>query len=267
MSRSKKRYGDWALVAGAAEGLGAAFSEVLASWGLHVIMVDRDAGKMKTTAERLRHKYSVSIHEIEADLSDKLNVTTLLDQMKEVNCRLLIYNAAYGPVKDFLDNTVDELDYYVNLNSRTPLHLIYRFVKSRTAGQRYGILMMSSLAGLWGTQLVVPYGATKAFDYNLAEGLHYELKDRKIDVMACCAGATDTPNYRSTGPKKSFIGPSVLDPHYVAKKALKKLGKKPLYIPGFMNQLTYFLLTRVFTRSFSSRLMNRTMAKMYKYVS
>ena len=117
--------------------------------------------------------------------------------------------------------------------------------------------------GLWGTQLVVPYGATKAFNYNLAEGLHYELKSRNINVMACCACATDTPNYRSTKPKKSLLGPSIMIPHHVAEQALRKLGKKPLYIPGFMNQLTYFFLTRVFTRSFSTRFMNRTMAKMY----
>ena len=264
MDGFKKQYGEWGLVAGAAEGLGAAFSEVLASWGLHVIMVDQDTGKMKITAERLRQKYSVSIHEIEADLSDKLNVATIVGQMKKMDCRLLIYNAAYGPVKDFLDNTTDELDYYVNLNSRTPLHLIYRFVKTLPPGQRSGILVMSSLAGLWGTQLVVPYGATKAFDYNLAEGLHYELKDRKIDVMACCAGATDTPNYRSTRPKKNLLGPNILDPQIVAEKALKKLGKRAVYIPGFANQLTYFLLTRLLPRSFSAGMMNRTMAKMYK---
>ncbi len=264
MDKFKKRYGDWALVAGAAEGLGAAFSEILASWGLHVIMVDRDAGKMKVTAERLRDKYSVSIHEIESDLSDKLNVDTLVDQMKEMNCRLLIYNAAYGPVKDFLDNTVHELDYYVNLNSRTPLHLIYGFVKSLPPGQRSGILVMSSLAGLWGTQLVVPYGATKAFDYNLAEGLHYELKNRQIDVMACCAGATDTPNYQSTRPKKNLLGPNILDPLVVAEKSLKKLGKRALYIPGFSNQFTYFLLTRLLPRSFSAGIMNRVMYKMYR---
>ncbi len=264
MDKFKKRYGDWALVAGAAEGLGAAFSEVLASWGLHVIMVDRDTGKMKATAERLRRDYSVSIQEIEADLSDMLNIATIIEQIKETNCSLLIYNAAYGPVKDFLDNTVDELDYYVNLNSRTPLHLIYRFVKSLPSGQRSGILVMSSLAGLWGTQLVVPYGATKAFDYNLAEGLHYELKGRKIDVMACCAGATDTPNYRSTKPKENLLGPSMLKPHYVADRALRKLGKKAVYIPGFSNQLTYFLLTRIFPRSLSAGLMNRVMYKMYR---
>jgi short-subunit dehydrogenase len=81
--------------------------------------------------------------------------------------------------------------------------------------------------------------------------------------MACCAGATDTPNYRSTKPKKNLLGPTVMSPHQVAEKALKKLGKKPMYIPGFMNQITYFFLTRVFTRSFSTRLMNRTMAKIY----
>ena len=123
---------------------------------------------------------------------------------------------------------------------------------------------MSSLAGLWGTQLVIPYGATKAFDYNLAEGLHYELKDKNIDVMACCAGATDTPNYQSTRPRKRFFGPSVLKPHFVAEMALKKLGRKAIYIPGFANQITYFLLTRVLPRSISSRIMNRVMHKMYR---
>lgn len=267
MQQFKMRYGQWGLVAGGAEGLGAAYSEILARWGMNVILVDVDEEKLTTTSNRLKELYDVEILQLNADLSKIGNLEAIIKKMVEVGCRLIIYNAAYGPVKGFLDNTMEELDYYIDLNARMPIHMIYKFLEIIPKDKPAGILMMSSLAGLWGTQLVVPYGATKAFDYNLAEGLHYELKDRKIDVMACCAGATDTPNYRSTGPKKSFIGPTVLDPHYVAKKALKKLGKKPLYIPGFMNQLTYFLLTRVFTRSFSSRLMNRTMAKMYKYVS
>ena len=264
MDRFKKKYGDWGLVAGAAEGLGAAFCRILAGWGLNIIMVDVDAEKMDKTARDLESAFGIVTNRIVADLSKVENTDDIVYRIEELGCRLMIYNAAYGPVKGFLENTTKELDYYVDLNSRTPLHLIHRFIKSLLPGEKAGILVMSSLAGLWGTQLVVPYGATKAFDYNLAEGLHYELKDRNIDVMACCAGATDTPNYRSTGAKKSFIGPSVLDPLYVAKKALKKLGKRPLYIPGFMNQLTYFFLTRVFTRSFSTRLMNRTMGRMYK---
>ena len=264
MQRFLMRYGQWGLVAGGAEGLGAAYSEILARWGVNVILVDVDDEKLTATSKRLKELYDVEILQLNADLSKIGNLEAIIKKMAEVGCRLMIYNAAYGPVKGFLENSIEELDYYIDLNARMPIHMIYKFLEIIPKGKPAGILVMSSLAGLWGTQLVVPYGATKAFDYNLAEGLYYELKKKDIDVMACCAGATDTPNYQSTQPKKNLLGPSVLKPHYVAEKALKKLGKKAIFIPGFSNQLTYFLLTKVFPRSFSAGMMNRVMFKMYR---
>jgi len=264
MQHFKNKYGQWALVAGAAEGLGAAFAEVLGGWGMNVILIDRDTTKLKATAERLQAKYGVEVVILSLDLSIMENLDVIIQKMENVGCRLMVYNAAYGPVKDFLTNTPEELDYYVNLNARMPIHLVYRFLGTIPEHEKAGIMLMSSLAGLWGTQLVVPYGATKAFDYNLAEGLHYELKERKIDVMACCAGATDTPNYRNTRPQKNLLGPTIMKAHHVAEHALKNLGKRAVYIPGFSNQLNYFLLTRILPRSFSARLMNRVMYKMYK---
>jgi short-subunit dehydrogenase len=264
MHKIRQRYGDWALVAGAAEGLGAAFSNNLAGWGMNIIMIDKDEGKMNETAMRMKKAHNVEVVEMCLDLSDINEVNVIIEKISESGCRLLIYNAAFGPVKNFLDNKEEELDYYIDLNSRMPLHLVYRFIKTIPQGQKAGILLMSSLAGLWGTQLVVPYGATKAFDYNLAEGLYYELSAQGIDVMACCAGATDTPNYRNTKPKKNLLGPSIMDPVHVAEKALENLGKKAVYIPGFTNQLTNFLLTRILPRSISARIMNRVMLKMYR---
>lgn len=263
MHAFKIRYGDWGLIAGAAEGLGAAFTEILASWGLNVIMVDIDELKMDETATRIAAQYQVKIVKLAADLSQLDCLDRIISKIAEVECRLLIYNAAYGPVKGFLSNTPEELDHYLNLNARMPIHLVYSFIKRFRNRKPLGILIMSSLAGLWGTQLVVPYGATKAFDYNLAEGLHYELKDKDIDVLACCAGATDTPNYRSTSPKKKLIGPRVQNPQHVAEKTLKNLGKKAVYIPGFANQLNYFVLTRILPRTFSAKLMNKVMFNMY----
>lgn len=264
MHELKKRYGNWGLVAGAAEGLGAAYAKILGSCGINIIMIDVNDEKLLNTASELESYYGIKTAKIVTDLSKPESIDPIISKMSEFGCRLMIYNAAYGPVKGFLDNKTEELDYYIDLNCRTPLHLIHKFLKSHPNGQRAGILIMSSLAGLWGTQLVVPYGATKAFDYNLAEGLHYELKEKNIDVMTCCAGATDTPNYQSTRPKKNLFGPSVLDPLYVAERALRKLGEKALYIPGFTNQITYFLLTRIFPRSFSAGMMNRVMYKMYR---
>jgi short-subunit dehydrogenase len=123
---------------------------------------------------------------------------------------------------------------------------------------------MSSLAGLWGTQLVASYGATKAFTLNFAEALHHELKDENIDTMACIAGATATPAYLNTKPKYGLFKPRVMNPLYVADYALKNLGKKAYCIPGVSNKLTCFFMTRILTRSMAAGIINSTMGKMYR---
>ena len=65
---------------------------------------------------------------------------------------------------------------------------------------RGGILLMSSMAGFQGSALVATYSATKAFDLVLGESLWEELRERGVDVLSCCAGATRTPNYVASRP-------------------------------------------------------------------
>jgi short-subunit dehydrogenase len=54
-----------------------------------------------------------------------------------------------------------------------------------------------------------------------------------------------------------------MKPEDVAEAALKKLGRKILFIPGFSNRMNYFILTRMLPRKTASRLANNTMKKMY----
>ncbi len=258
-----KKYGSWGLVAGAAEGLGKAFGESLARRGMHVILVDREEEKLYATADYLESAYGIWTKKLLLDLSDLNNLSSIFESMEGIDCRLIIYNAAYGPVKPFLDHSTEELDYYLDLNSRMPLHMIFHFIQNLPGAATGGVILLSSLAGLFGTNLVAPYGATKAFDYNLAEALYHEFKSSKIDILACCAGATDTPNYRSTDPKYGRIKPSVAKPARVSERTLNKLGKTGLYIPGLGNQMVYALLSRLLTRKSAANLMNKTMWKMY----
>ena len=53
---------------------------------------------------------------------------------------------------------------------------------------------MSSLAGLQGTPPITMYAATKAFGAVLADGLWAELRGSGVDVVACVAGAVETPS-------------------------------------------------------------------------
>ena len=83
--------------------------------------------------------------------------------------------------------------------------------------------------------------------------------------MACIAGATSTPTYLKTKPAYGVFKPNVMSPENVVKASLSKLGKKKLYIPGFSNRLNYFVLLRLLPRSIASKIVNKTMAKMYAH--
>jgi uncharacterized protein len=261
------RFGQWGMVAGAAEGIGAAYCEELASRGMNLVMVDVNEAGMESLAKRLEKANNIQVKRLVQDLSDSTAPASCMKAMEGLDCRLLIYNAAYSRVKPFLSNSPEELDLYTDVNARTPLHLVYRFVqKLKAESKTGGILLMASLAGLWGARFVAAYSATKAFNLRLAEALSFELKPHGIDICACCAGSTATPGYLGTNPARGFLAPNVMQPAKVAAIAIRNLGRKTVIIPGFANQFNYFLLTRILPRSISASLVNKVMARTYKHI-
>ena len=64
------KYGPWALVAGASEGLGEAFADRLAQRGLNLVLVARRNNLLRKVAERIRQAYRVEVRPVAADLAD-----------------------------------------------------------------------------------------------------------------------------------------------------------------------------------------------------
>jgi len=260
----RDKYGPWALVVGGAEGLGESFCLALADRKMNLVMVDNRQDELESLSTRLRDNYGILTQTLHLELNDKSATSTILEAVKSLDIGLLIYNAAFSRIKPFVNYNAEELDAFICVNAGVQMHLIHamakRFISRDKTG---GILMMSSLAGLIGTQLAAPYAATKAFTWNLAEALNYELKPYHIDVMACIAGATATPTYLKSKPNYGMIKPVVMQAGTVAEAALNKLGKKALFIPGFGNRLNYFILTRLLPRQMAASLVNKTMGKMY----
>lgn len=265
MTKAEKQYGDWAIILGSAEGIGESYSRILAQMGYHLIMVDHHQESLISLAKELEKEHKIHTKTMCLDLAKPDVVAMIMNKIKSLDCRLFIYNAAYSLIKDFTDYSSEELDGFLNVNTKTPLHLVHsyaQFLKER--GQGGGIILMSSLAGLIGMQLVTPYAASKAFTWNLAEALYHELKPYNIDVMACIAGATSSRTYINTQAKQGSIKPQIQTPEEVVFEALKNLGKKALHISGFSNRLNYFLLLRILPRKMSARIANKVIWKMYK---
>lgn len=256
------RYGPTALVAGASEGLGAAFAEELARRGLDVVLLARRADKLRALASEIAGRYAVQADFAAVDLGAGDRLERIAAVVGEREIGLVVYNAALSPKGEFLALPAAEHLAAVELNCSGPVALAHRYGEAMAARGRGGILLMSSLSGFHGSPLLSSYAATKAFNTVLAEGLSQELSARGVDVLACCAGATRTPSYLQSLPDKPPRVPE-MEPAAVAAAALDALGRRAIHIPGRLNRLSSWLLRRVLSRRLAARLMARSTRALY----
>lgn len=250
----KEKYGQYALVAGGSDGLGCAFAEAIARRGLNLVLVARQEDRLKAAATRLKDSYDIDVISIAADMADYEKVKKLISTLN-VSIGLLVYNAAFAPIGLFENTSDDHLALAADVNVKAPLLLTKLLSAQMIQRKRGGIVLMSSLAGAQGSPNLAAYAATKSFNAILAEGLWKELKPQRIDVLACCAGAILTPGYQKT--KISKPAPGTLEANEVAEKTLSALGKGPIIIPGVINKVGRFILTRVLSRKAAINIMSK----------
>jgi len=241
----KERYGPYGLVAGGSNGLGAAFAEALAGRGMNLVLMAREKERLEVFAKNLRKQYGVDVIALTVDLADYEKTRSLLIGL-DVSIGLLVYNAAFAPIGLFENTSEEHLSLAAAVNVRAPLLLAKLLSACMIQNKRGGIVLMSSLAGAQGSPKLAAYAATKSFNAILAEGLWKELKPHGIDVIGCCSGAILTPGYQQA--EKSKAAPGTLSAGEVAERTLKALGKGPIVIPGGVNKIARFVLTRLLTR-------------------
>jgi short-subunit dehydrogenase len=258
------RYGPWAVVVGASEGLGAAFARAVAGRGLSVVLVARRTEPLTALAGDLETRHGVKTRALPLDMSQPDGVAALLSGTRDIEVGLLVWNAACSLIGPFLEQPLDGHLRELEVNCRAPLSLVHGLGREMVARRRGGVILMSSLSGMQGSALIANYAATKAWNRVLAEGLWWELGKSGVDVLACLAGATDTPGYRASeaaGGKASKV--PVMSPDAVVKEALSALGRTPSLIPGWRNRWAAALLERVLPRRMAVRIMGRTMDTLY----
>lgn len=247
------KYGPWAVVAGASEGLGAAFANSLARRHINVILIARRKHLLDKLADDLMSTFDIEASVVAMDLGDQEQIRRFVESI-EVDVGLLVYNAAYAPVGKFTDLSADDLARVVDVNVTAPLLLSRLLAAPMLARQRGGIILMSSLAGTQGSPRIATYAASKSFNAILAEGLWAELKHGGVDVITSRAGAIRTPGYLAMGTPEA---PGTLDAAQVAEQTLLALGKGPSIVPGRINKIAQFFLSRLVSRKTAIDIMGR----------
>jgi len=261
----KQKYGHTAMVAGASEGIGAAFATYLAAQGMDLVLIARRPQLLEDLAELLERTYKVNVMCISCDLSDKDATKQILEELKGQEINMLIYNAALSYIGPFIKNSAEKHAQIAQVNMITILDMLHVFADNMLIKKKGAIILMASLAGFQGSGYLSVYAATKAFIRILAESLWYEWKNSGVDIMACCAGATATPNFENTNPEKSgFFAPRVLNPQEVPDECIKQLGKRPSFIIGRGNRIASFIMQKILPRKIAINIMGDTTRNMYR---
>jgi uncharacterized protein len=256
-----RSYGPWALVAGASEGIGAAFAGEIARRGVHLVLVARRPGPLEQTATRLRQEHGVKVITIAGDLADAAMVDQIRAAAADREIGLVVANAALAPQGGFLNAVVAELTGSVDLNCKASLLLAHAFLPDMARRGHGGMIFVSSLAGLQGVPGLAAYSATKAYLVSLGESLWAELKPVGVDVLTVCAGAVATPGYQQAARRRA---PGTTSPELVAATALRALGHGFRVVPGRLNRVSAFALQRLAPRRTAIAVFGRATAAALK---
>jgi short-subunit dehydrogenase len=235
------RYGPWALVAGASEGVGAAFAHAVAERGVNVVLLARRQGALDDVAASIRADTGVDTRTVALDLAESGAMAAIAEATAGLELGLLMYNAGADPnYEPFLAGSVDVALGLVQRNCIVPMQLCHHVAGPMAARGTGGIILVSSGAGLVGAPNMVAYAASKAFDMVMAEALWAELHDQGVDVLGLVLGATDTPALRRLLARRGLLAspesttpiPGAATAAEVAAAAIANLSNGPTFFMG-----------------------------------
>ena len=229
----KTRYGEWAVVTGASEGIGRAFAVQLAGQGVNLVLVARRETLLTQLATELCLLHGVSCTVLAADLADAGDVMRVVDVTDSLDVGLLVAAAGFGTSGPLAAGSLHDETAMLAVNCQAVLTLSWHFSRRFLARKRGALVLLSSIVAFQGVPLQAHYAATKAYVQTLAEGLRIELAPHGVDVLAVAPGPVATGFAARANLRMSKAD----TPGAVAAASLAALGRATTVRPGFMGKL------------------------------
>jgi len=188
-----KLKGKVALITGASAGIGQASARALAREGARLVLTGRRPERLDALIQDARAVGSDGVTVI-GDAREEATALKSVEAAKSAFGRIdiLINNVGVGNYKQLVDTSLDDYVEMMDANVRSTF-LFSRHVVPVMIEQREGlILMISSMAGVYGFAGEAVYCATKFAQVGFAQGLDKELRPHGIKVGTICPGGVKT---------------------------------------------------------------------------
>jgi NAD(P)-dependent dehydrogenase (short-subunit alcohol dehydrogenase family) len=168
--------GKTALITGSSKGIGRAIAEAMAAQGAQVVISSRKAEACEEVAEAIEAEGGRAVA-IPCNISHKDQLQALVAGARRAFSRIdiLVCNAAvnphYGPMSTLTDEAYEKT---MGANVRSNLWLCNMVIPEMAERKDGSVIIVSSIAGLKGTDAIGVYALSKAADMQLARNLAVE---------------------------------------------------------------------------------------------
>jgi len=236
-----KKYGSWAVVTGATDGIGKAVAiELAKSRGLNVVLISRTQEKLDEVAKEIE-SFGVKAKTLQFDFSQNNAYDKLKEELKDLDIGLLVNNV--GKSLDhpdfYLHYDSKEYNTLINLNIISVLEMTRIVLSGMIDRSKGGVIVnMSSSSSFVPHPLLNVYSASKVFVNHFSQSLAYEYKKNSIksQVVTPYFVATKLSKMRASG----ILVPSA---SAFAKQMVKAIGLSDVMCGYWSHDVLYFILS------------------------
>ena len=204
-----KLSGKVAIITGASAGIGEASAKALAAEGAQLVVTARREERLKKLVNELNALGTKSVYvagDACEDETAKKTIQAAIDNFGRID--ILLNNAGMGIYKDLVDTSLEEYATMMDTNMRSGF-LFTRYAVPHMIKQGEGtVLMLSSMAGVYGFPGEAVYCATKFAQVGFAQALDKELRTKGIKVGVICPGGVKTEFAIGTGRTEEGVANS-----------------------------------------------------------
>jgi 3-oxoacyl-[acyl-carrier protein] reductase len=224
-----KLRGKVALITGASAGIGQACARVLAGEGARLVLTARRQERLDDLKKEVQALGTLAIT-VNGDAREEETAIKTVKAATDAFGRIdiLINNTGAGNYKNLVETTAEDYDQLMDTNVRSTFLFTRHTVPVMLRQKEGTILMISSMAGVYGFGGEAVYCMTKFAQVGFAQALDRELRESGIKVGAICPGGVKTEFALGKGRTEQTVAQSeMLDPEDVAGVVLMACTQSP----------------------------------------
>lgn len=221
--------GKTALITGASAGIGRASALALAREGANIVLTARRGERLQELVKAVEQAGGRAVSIVGDAIDEETAKQCVASALKNYNSLdILINNVGIGNYKNLVDTSAAEYDELMDANVRSTFlfsrHAVPVMIKQRSGT----VLMISSMAGIYGFAGEAVYCATKFAQVGFAQALDKELRLHGIKVGVICPGGVKTEFALGKGRTEQSVAQSgMLESEDVASAVLLACTQSP----------------------------------------